>query len=368
MIRLRGWRRAVPTAAVVSLVTLGSSLATSPALAAGSSTTSHWRVDFRSGVSGLYSFYDALTVSGRSAAWAVGGRGVAGYGSPIAAVWRNGHWSATRMPSKAVGSLQAVSADSPNDAWAVSVGDVLHWHAGTWTVARTWSLKQGPPGKLVTGVQAFSPTNVWVFGGTQYGLGTWHLRGGKWKKLTGAGRDIAAVSALSSTNMWAIGGASSGSLLHYVKGNWQTVSSPALTGLNFGAILATSPASVWVTASPADGTPGFRLLHLHGNQWTSYAIPWDLSVSSTTPDGAPDNSIASAGHGSFWIATGNNTATTKWLLHFGAGGAWSRVKLGADVMFGVARRPASGSLFGVGETPQGKTGYTDAIWAYGTTS
>ena len=110
--------------------------------------------------------------------------------------------------------MLAVSADGPLDAWAITVGNVLHWHNGKWTVAKSFSPKGGPPGPLLTGITALSPTNVWVFGGTGYGVGrgTWHLHGHTWTKVTGAGRNIFGASA-QGNRMWAIGGRNGDSLL-----------------------------------------------------------------------------------------------------------------------------------------------------------
>src|SRR5258707_1049454 len=167
-----------------------------------------------------FSSYRSVTASDQSHAWAVGGTGVAGYGSPIAAHWHQGRWSASAMPSRAVGSVVAVSADGPRDAWAVTVGNVLHWHTGRWTIAKSFSLEGGPPGFQPTGITALSPTDVWVFGGTGHwaGRGTWHLHGHTWTKVAGAGHNIFEASAPSPRSTWAIAGRNGDSILRYANG------------------------------------------------------------------------------------------------------------------------------------------------------
>jgi hypothetical protein len=144
---------------------------------AGASPAPGWRLAYRHLYSpGNSSYYGIAAVKG--AAWAVGGADVTGPldGVPVAAHWRNGQWVAMSMPPHLSDALWAVSADSATDAWAVSNlgGYVLHWHNGRWSLAHRWP--ESGLARELTGVTAFSPTNVWVFGGSggNPGLGTWH--------------------------------------------------------------------------------------------------------------------------------------------------------------------------------------------------
>ena len=119
-------------------------------------------------------------------------------------------------------------------------------------MAKTWPEQQ--LARELTGVTAFSPTNVWVFGGpgANPGLGTWHLRGTTWHKVTGLAGGISTASAISRADMWAIGADSTAPddiLLHYNGTTWQQVTSTALTGLQFSDILALSDTNIWVTAT-----------------------------------------------------------------------------------------------------------------------
>ena len=181
MSRSRGTGIAVGGAALA--VALVASPAPPVQAAAGSAG---WHVVHRFGPRGSYAAYTSVAVSG-SHAWAVGGYGVAGNGLPTAAYFSRGRWSRSPVPGNPayVGGIAAVSADSPADAWAVSPGAVLHWHAGKWSIAKRWNLNGGPPGPYKSGITAFSPANVWVFGGGTFGNGTWHLTGRRWIKITG---------------------------------------------------------------------------------------------------------------------------------------------------------------------------------------
>src|SRR5262249_52430852 len=99
-----------------------------------SSATTGWRIVHRHVTPQSFSFYDAVAAADSTHAWAVGGSGSAGLGNPLAGYWHHGRWATTAMPASAVGTILAVSTDGPTDAWAITVGDVLHWHRGHWTI------------------------------------------------------------------------------------------------------------------------------------------------------------------------------------------------------------------------------------------
>jgi hypothetical protein len=336
-----------------------------PALAAGGP---HWHVVYRHRPGG-YASFTAVAVSG-SHAWAVGsGPSVAGNGVPAAAYFSQGHWSASRLPGSpaVLGELTAVSADSPADAWALSSGGTaLHWHAGRWSIARSWRFGDGgPPGPLMTGVTALSPANVWVFSPD---IGTWHLTGKTWRRVRGTAGTIYRASAVSAGDIWAIAGRGNGSIVHYTNGSWRTVPAPAQPGLQFGSIVASSASSVWVTASPA-GSTGLQLLHLHGRTWTAYRAPSALPLQSFNPQHDPVGGLSPDGHGGFWIAAHSKKLGTDWLVHFSAAHKWTQVAMAKAVVYDVVRVPRSTALWAVGSVPrtQAAFSFTNAvIWAYGT--
>ncbi len=208
---------------------------------------------------------------------------------------------------------------------------------------------------------------MWVFGARNEGVegrGTWHYNGRRWTRITsGHGRAVSVASAVSPTDLWAIGrsNATNDSILHFVHGNWALVTGPALKGLQFGAIYAQSAASIWVTARPGGGTTGSRLLHFDGHRWTSRLLPWKLPVTSLSFNAL--GAMSSDGHGGVWISARFAKSPT-WLVQFNAG-RWSRVRIGASFVLGLARIPGSRSLWATGESAQGHSGSDALIWVFG---
>jgi hypothetical protein len=165
-------------------------------------TSTGWQVAFRGhfGPAGMGNDLLAVAASSMASAWAVGGTETSGDTdvSPVVLRWNGTKWQASTLPSGLIGTLSAVSAPASNDVWAGSLinGYLLHWDGTAWSVAKTWP---GSQSGQITGITAFSSTNVWVFGGSGAfaGLGTWHLGGGTWHKVTGLGGTVDGVSALS---------------------------------------------------------------------------------------------------------------------------------------------------------------------------
>jgi hypothetical protein len=330
----------------------------------GAAASTGWPIVFQAhyGTPTLANGLFSVAASGKTNAWAVGGTDLSfggTSGAPVADQWNGTTWQAAALPSGLAGDLIAVSAPAPDDAWAVSqlTGYALHWDGTSWSVARTW-----PEHQLhtqITDVTAFSPTNVWVFGGPGAfpGIGTWHLIGTTWHHVTGLAKGVTFVSALSRSDMWAIGAdnvSPEDILLHYNGTTWQQLSSPALTGLDFFRILALSDSDVWVLGAPGGG-PKEQLLHFDGTQWSSVPI--------TVPSGVQLVSIASDGHGGLWFSGFGSPA--QWAVHRSAAGAWSSTNLGPGrSVLGLALIPGTTSLWGAGGLNTA-TGADVAIWGHG---
>ncbi len=333
-------------------------IALGPILPAQAATSPGWRTVFSHvyGGAGSQSALFAVTATSTRNAWAFGGTNVGATGSPVAEHWQGGSWRASKLPGGLGDSINAASAPSASDVWAVSDqgGYILHFNGTSWSAA---SKRFSGFGEL-TGVTAFSRSNVWVFGGpgASPGFGTWHYNGQSWTKSPIATKDgIVRASALSSSNMWAVGSVNAGedSIFHY-SGGWHQATASALAGLQFHAILAKATDNVWALANIA--TNGFRpyLVHLTSSGWARIKIPYSL---------APFD-FASDGHGGLWMTAGDS-AGAGWAVHRTASGHWSRVSLGKSAhMLAPALIPGTASLWGAGYVSQ-KVGSKAVIWADG---
>ena len=351
-----------PAAGRIGVGLAAAALASAAWLPGAAAASTGWHVVFQAhyGAPALANGLFDVTASGRAGAWAVGGTDLSGGtpGAPLAEQWNGTSWQAATLPSGLTGTLGAVSTPAPNDAWAVSqlTGYALHWDGTSWSVARTWP--EHGLAREITGVTAFSPADVWVFGGPGAfpGIGTWHLRGSTWHKVTGLGGAISTASAISRSDMWAIGAdnvSPDDILLHYTGGSWQQVTSTALTGLQFESILALSDTDVWVTAAP-DGGPKQQLLHFDGTQWSSVPI--------TVPHSVQLVGIASDGSGGLWFS---GFGAAQWAVHRSAAGTWSSTRLAAgSTVYNLALIPGTKSLWGAG-TLAAAPGSDAAIWGHG---
>ena len=342
-------------------------LTTTAWLPGAAAASTGWQVAFRahSGASTDFTGLIGVSASGKASAWAVGGTDLSGAtrGAPAAERWNGKTWHTAALPTGLTGALGAVSTPAQNDAWAVSqqTGYVLRWNGTKWSVAKQF--KEPPLAKELTGVTAFSPTNVWVFGapGANPGFGTWHLSGTTWHQVTGPGGEISTASALSSADMWAIGAdnvSPDDILVRYNGTTWQQVTSTALAGLQFGSILALSDSNVWVTATVGGSLPQ-HLLHFNGHSWTNEPAPSGVQLRSIAPDG----------HGGLWFSAFRPKASQPPLAeHRSATGAWSSHALptGTGQAFGIAPIPGTTSLWASGylET-NGATGSDAVIWGHG---
>jgi len=343
-----------------------SALATAAWLPGAAAASTGWQVTFQAhtGATTIYNGLTGVAASGKTSAWAVGGTDLSGGtpGAPVAERWNGTSWQAATLPSGLTGTLGAVSTPAPNDAWAVSqlTGYALHWNGASWSVAKTWPETQFA--RELTGVTAFSPTNVWVFGapGADPGLGTWHLLGTTWHKVTGLAGGIATASAISRADMWAIGAdnvAPDDILVHYNGTTWQKMTSTALNGLQFGDILALSDSNVWVTATVGGGLPQ-QLLHFDGASWTSVPVPSSVQLRGMAPDGS----------GGLWFSATRSSSQAPVAEHRSAMGTWSTYPLptGTGQAFGIALIPGTTSLWASGYLQSsGGTGSDAVIWGQG---
>jgi hypothetical protein len=348
-------RRAGAACAGVSAVALALGMAMSAQAA-----TTGWRqvLSRHYGPAGDYSAYGAVVAPSTNSAWALGAADVSGGNgnseASVAEHWNGKRWGGVGLPAGVKGGIDAASAVSATDIWAVTFvnGYVLHWNGARWSVAKHLA----GFGEL-TGVTALSATNVWVFGGpgSDPGLGTWHFNGKTWQLQKGNAPGLENASALSATSIWAIGSSSApyDRIQHYNGKNWQTVSAKALSGLQFVSIQAFSGKNMWITAVTQGGVSPAWLVHFNGKQWSRFKLPWNVQPSR----------IASDGHGGLWLTALAIGGASSYLVHRSASGAWSRTGVTAGIS-GLALIPGTSSLWAVGDKIL-KTGGDAVIWADG---
>jgi len=341
-------------------------LATAAGLPGAAAASFGWQTAFRAhkGTATVYNGLISVSASGKTSAWAVGGTDTSGGtpGAPLAERWNGTKWQATTLPGGLTGTLGAVSAPAPNDVWAVSqlTGYALHWNGTTWSVAKKW-----PEPKLpheLTGVTAFSPANVWVFGapGAHPGLGTWHLSGTTWTKVTGLAGSISTASALSPTSMWAIssdGTAPDDILVHYNGATWQRITGTVLNGLQFSGIVVKHANDIYALATAGNGTQ--RLVHFNGSAWKSLTVPSSIQYTALAPDGTSGE----------WLSGIQSSSKAMVAEHRDFTGTWSSYPLPGSAdgrALGMTLIPGTTSLWATGFVPSsGGTGADAVIWGYG---
>jgi hypothetical protein len=152
--------------------------------------------------------------------WAVGGGG--GGGRTLVEHWNGTSWSHVLAPAPGLSSfLNGVTAISASDAWAVgsffgpAIGTrvlTLHWDGTAWH--QVFAPTPGPVGSSLEAVSATSATDVWAVGGykTSNGLRrtvSVHWDGTSWRRVPtpnpGGGSSLSGTSAVSATDAWAVG-------------------------------------------------------------------------------------------------------------------------------------------------------------------
>ena len=364
---MRTIKRAGIAGAIASAVVLAGTIL--PAQAA----TPGWRQveSHHFGPAKGYSGYETEAAFGKNNIWAFGGSDLGGGtgtpGVPVAVHW-NGHvWAAATMPAGVTGAIGAVSAPAANDIWAITQygGWILHYNGKSWTVAKHLPSTSGGMDLQFTGIQAFSTSNVWVFGGGGEGpgMGTWHYDGHTWRHETTAatGLGISFASAVSASNIWASGSdgnAPEDQLEHFNGHTWTAVHNSALTNLQFNGIAALSAANIWGIAPLESGSSTKTYLLHYSNHWSKVALPSGLVIGS---------SVSSDGHGGLWMTAATDTSTTPhwYALHSAPGNKWTKYAINGWVGgFTPVLIPGTTSAV-LGGFVTAKTGGSAVVWAYG---
>jgi hypothetical protein len=294
---------------------------------------SAWSVIPSPGKTTVNSVLDGVTVAGTSQAWAVGTAGCpADESRTLAEHWNGSRWLIVASPNGGVpgnhfSTLQAVTAVSPSNVWAVggqagmrsqapvTVPLIEHWNGIRWSIVPVPAAAVG----VLESVSATSASDVWAVGaGQQSGQSAvaLHFDGSSWQLVPvpappGTSGGLSGVKALSAADAWAVGesfpnaGGNGKILTDYWNGtSWQVVAAPPVGGP--GALSALS----WVDAAPGTGVwaVGFWVTGAAGNSvvlhWTGTA--WKQK---TTPSASnlfrlavlPDNELFASDHGTIFL-------------------------------------------------------------------
>jgi hypothetical protein len=192
-------------------------IAASPALAAGT-----WQVDSSPNPAGsTFSQLNATFAASHTQAWAVGQTRVAASGDGFETLieeWNGSTWSHVASPAGEPpdGQLNAVSADSPADAWAggsaMNANDqvvplIEHWNGTQWSVSPN-AIGAGSGRSEILSIAAISPADVWALAevGKNFPAVIEHWNGTQWSIVSlPASGTLHSLSAVSANDVWAVG-------------------------------------------------------------------------------------------------------------------------------------------------------------------
>lgn len=268
--------------------------------------------------------------------WAVGQQfGAAGQTPPppVAYHWNGSAWSLLSTPSLGVNaSLQAVSASSATDAWAVGYSFPVgsnrraalyeHWNGSAWSVV------SGPSQGIIglRGVADLSATSAYAVG-TGSGV-AYHWNGTAWSIVTLPDASFApsAITAVSASDIWLVGSGSAGAEAMNFNGTTWTVvamqqpssNTPVLNG-----VTTVSANDIWAVGETQSGEFGVSTLIEHWN-----GTAWSI-VPSPTPGAYPAlNAVAARGSGDVYAVGFNmpsvNGGVQQGLILRWNGSTWSQ--------------------------------------------
>jgi hypothetical protein len=216
---------------------------------------------------------------------------------PLIEHWNGTQWSIVPSPnpSPALGAqLLGVAAISANNILAVGTGDLVeHWNGTKWSLVASPAFS---PGGTLNAISADSSTDVWAVGASSNSTPqALHFNGQAWSQVTVAvpvttGSSFPSlfhgVTAISPTNVWAVGTSRANkypfpttALIEHFNGKtWSIVPSPnpeagiAFPG-SFGlvGIAAISATDIWAVGTFNDPNSGLDLPlteHWNGTSWS----------------------------------------------------------------------------------------------------
>ena len=254
---------------------------------------------------------NAVTSISARNAWAVGSIGNPHeFMAPLIEHWNGTKWKVAASPDlpRAYAALNAVSAISANDIWAVGEKEIgqgsgaitEHWDGSSWAIIPTPT----PAGHILRGVAGSAANDVWSVGistGTQVPPVIEHWNGNTWSIVKSpnppsSSSTLNAISVISANDVWAVGsslypnGVQQTLTEHWNGTSWNIIASPNPSGLPISYLAGVSASSsndVWSVgdALHSDGSNLQTLIeHWNGSSW---------SIVSSTPPVAAHYSLLS---------------------------------------------------------------------------
>jgi hypothetical protein len=242
------------------------------------------------------SFADVSALSANNV-WAVGHTHTSSLNgdsdSPLIAHWDGANWSTFKPPTASrFAEAVAISAASPSDLWvlvndgyAIGRGNMFfeHWNGTSWSVvpsAPPTSANNGA--SILEAVSALSPNDAWAVGSSHNYLGGTsstlieHWNGTSWTVAPSPNAatfdELKVVKAIAANDVWAAGESRGQPLFEHWDGtSWTVVPSPLLdvTVSLVKSIAAVSPGDVWAVGWTVLGnTDRMFLEHWDGTTWS----------------------------------------------------------------------------------------------------
>ena len=303
---------------------------------------------------------------------------------PLIAFWNGASWTQQVAPNAdGSGTLTAVAAVSPTDAWALGSSGYSastpsaqwfntlaeHWNGSSWQQV-AMPTPRGASGVNLYGAAAVSASDIWAVGswadsGPGDGLVPLieHWDGTAWSLVRSPvlptpvenhGAQLYGVTAVSASDVWAVGYIGYGShrslILHWNGTSWTRVPAPhsgSHSGLSGVATL--SPTKVW-----AVGT--FHFIHDKRVFTQPFALRWNGRIWQKMPNIHAGSLLAvGGGNNDIWAVGGHtNGGTGQALIEHWNGRHWKTFSAHAGYPSSI-REPLSGIAVLPG----------DEIWAVG---
>ena len=246
---------------------------------------SAWAVNSQDAISGFGAGLNGVVDLASGNAYAVGRSGTGG----LIEHWNGTAWSTVTLPDPAFSPApgNAISADSATDIWVVgstisatqsTVPEALHYNGTTWSVVSVPQPSQSSG--TLEAVTAISPTNAWAVGqasgaGSAIGGSTLieHWNGSAWSVVgsptPGAYPALNGVAARSASDVYAVGtnlpsvngGPEQGFILRWNGTAWSVDSNGAFAGELWAAATFPGAANEWTVGVAGGSNQGLILSH-----------------------------------------------------------------------------------------------------------